>query len=123
MIAASDMAGALEKRARLTPERAFLVTPGHGTTTFGAFNRAVNRLAHGLQERLDLHIGEPVAIMMNNCDDFLVASYALKKLGAVEVAMNTDFRGPGLVHTLNLTQARVLIAGSDLLEHVIAVSD
>jgi crotonobetaine/carnitine-CoA ligase len=123
VILASDLASALEARARATPDAIFLATPGRGTTTFGAFDRSVNRLAHGVRERLGIGAGEPVALMMRNCDDFLVASYGLKKLGAIEVAINTDFRGPGLVHTLNLTKARALIVGADLLEHVIAVAD
>jgi crotonobetaine/carnitine-CoA ligase len=123
MIVARDLAAALETRARLTPGRTFLATPGQGSTTFGDFNRSVNRFAHGLRERFQLQTGQTVAIMMRNCDEFLVASYALKKLGVIEVAINTDFRGPGLVHTLNLTQAQVLIVGADLIEHVVAVAD
>ncbi len=113
-----NLATALESRAQRTPDRVFLATPGMAPVTFQEFNASANRLAHGLRENAGIGSGDCVAIMMRNCNEFLVASYALKKLGAIEVAINTDFRGPGLAHTLNLTACRVLIAGADLVSYV-----
>jgi crotonobetaine/carnitine-CoA ligase len=118
-----NLAGALEDRARRTPERVFLATPGQAPVTFGEFNARANRLAHGLRQGAAVASGECVAIMSRNGNAFLEASYALKKLGAIEVAINTDFRGPGLAHMLNLTAARVLLVGSDLRPAVDALAD
>lgn len=116
-----NLATALEDRARRTPDRCFLATPGRPEVTFGEFNARANRLAHGLSTWVSR--GDCVAIMSHNCNAFVEASYALKKLGAIEVAVNTDFRGPGLAHMLNLTEARVLIVADDLLPAVEAIAD
>jgi crotonobetaine/carnitine-CoA ligase len=118
-----NLAGALEDRARRTPDRVFLATPGQAPVTFGEFNARANRLAHGLRDAVAIRSGECVAIMSGNGNAFIEASYALKKLGAIEVAINTDFRGPGLAHMLNLTAARVLIVGADLRAAVEAIAD
>jgi crotonobetaine/carnitine-CoA ligase len=118
-----NLATALEDRARRTPSRRFLTTPGQPPMTFGEFNARANRLAHGLRDAVAVHSGECVAIMSRNCNAFIEASYALKKLGAIEAAINTDFRGPGLAHMLSLTEARVLIVGADLLAAVEAIAD
>jgi crotonobetaine/carnitine-CoA ligase len=118
-----NLATALEDRARRTPDRVFLATPGQAPVTFGEFNARANRLAHGLRAAVSVERGECVAIMSRNCNEFVECSYALKKLGAIEVAINTDFRGPGLAHMLNLTEARVLIVGADLVGAVEAIAD
>ena len=93
--------------------------------TFAEFKSEVNNVAHGLADA-----GWGRATAWRSCSanslEFLLASYALKKLGAVEVAINTGFRGPGLAHVVN-TEARLMItedefvaarAGSSELEHL-----
>lgn len=117
-----NLATALEDRARRTPDRTFLATPGRTPVTFGELNACANRLANGLRDAVSVTSGECVEIMSRNSNEFVEASYALKKLGAIEVAINTDFRGPGLAHMLNLTRARVLIVGADLLPAVEAIA-
>ena len=77
-------------------------------TTYRRFNHDVNRFAHGLKAR-GVHAGDYVGIMLDNCLEYLVASYALKKLGAIEVSMNCNFRGPALVRMLNLTGLTTLV--------------
>jgi crotonobetaine/carnitine-CoA ligase len=114
-----DLASLLEQRAAELPDRSFLALTGGVRLTFGEFNAEVNRVAHGLAELV--RPGDRVACMLPNSLDFLLVSYALKKLAAVEVAVNTHFRGPGLVRMLNTCEASVLVAGGDLLGHVVAV--
>ena len=77
-------------------------------TTYRRFNHDVNRFAHGLKAR-GVHAGDYVGIMLDNSLEYLVASYALKKLGAIEVSMNCNFRGPALVRMLNLTGLTTLV--------------
>ena len=117
-----NLALALENRVERTPDRIFLSTPGSAPVSFREFNSRVNRLAHGLQKGSGVRSGECVALMSRNCDEYIVVSYALKKIGAIEAAINTDFRGPGLAHVLNLTNARVLVIEAELLEFVLASS-
>lgn len=114
-----DLASLLEQRSAELPDRPFLALTGGVRLTFGEFNTEVNRVAHGLTALV--RPGDRVACMLQNSLEFLLVSYALKKLGAVEVAVNTHFRGPGLARMLNTCEAELLVAGGDLLEHVIAV--
>tara|TARA_Y100001001_G_scaffold614_1_gene612 strand:- start:218 stop:541 length:324 start_codon:yes stop_codon:yes gene_type:complete len=64
--------------------------------TYGEFNQLTNHIAHGL---IGLGVGdkEYVAIMLPSCIQFLASSYALKKIGAIEVAINNNTRGPSLL--------------------------
>jgi crotonobetaine/carnitine-CoA ligase len=108
-----DLASLLERRACETPERPFLVM-ADARLSFGEFNQRVNRVAHGLASG-GVGPGDRVGIMLSNSLEFLLASYALKKIGAVEVAINTGFRGPGLVHVVNLTEAELMITEDEFV--------
>ncbi len=117
----ADLGALLERRAGEIPTRPFLAMTGGLRLTYGEFNERVNNLAHGLAAN-GVAAGDRVAIMLANSLEFLLASFALKKLGAVEVAVNTGFRGPGLVHVVNLTEARLLITEDQFVEPVAAVA-
>lgn len=116
----ADLGTLLERRAEEIPASPFLAMTGGLRLSYGEFNERVNNLAHGLAAN-GVAAGDRVAIMLANSLEFLLASYALKKLGAVEVAVNTGFRGPGLVHVVNLTEARLLITEDQFVEPVAAV--
>jgi carnitine-CoA ligase len=117
-----DLGTLLEERANEDGDRTFLVMADDLRLSFGEFNERVNQVAHGL-EAVGIGREDRVAIMLPNSLEFMLASYALKKLGAVEVAINTEFRGAGLAHTLNLTGAELLIGSQELLEPLGAVRD
>jgi len=117
-----DLGSLLEERAEEIGDSPFLVMPDDVRLTFSEFNERVNEVAHGLAEQ---GVGSEtrVIVMLPNSLEFLLVSYALKKLGAVEVAVNTAFRGAGLAHTLNLTEAELLILDEEFVEAVAAVRD
>jgi crotonobetaine/carnitine-CoA ligase len=115
-----DLGALLERRAAEIGDRPFLAMPGGLRLSFAEFNSRVNRIAHGLSEA-GVGPGQRVAIMLGNSVEFLETSYALKKLGAVEVAVNTGFRGSGLAHVLGLTEARLLVTETEFVEPVAAV--
>jgi crotonobetaine/carnitine-CoA ligase len=117
-----DLGSLLEERAAELGDRPFLIMADGVLLTFSEFNERVNAVAHGLAEE-GVRRDTRVIIMLPNSLEFLLASYALKKLGAVEVAVNTAFRGTGLAHTLNLTEAELLILDEELVEAVAAVRD
>jgi fatty-acyl-CoA synthase len=76
------MAGAMLKFGR----RPAVVADGT-TWTYDDLDEASNRLAHTL---LDLGVGPgtPVALMMSNCAEYVVADLAVLKLGAAKVPLN-----------------------------------
>jgi crotonobetaine/carnitine-CoA ligase len=85
--------------------------------TYVEFNQLTNHIAHGL---ISLGVGdkEYVAIMLPNCVQFLASSYALKKIGAIEVAINNNTRGPSLTRMINMTKCRILITAGEYLQQL-----
>ena len=116
-----DVAGILEYRAAESPERVFFLM-SDVTETFGGFNEKANRFAHGLSA-LGVKPGDLVALMMPNIPEYLTARFAVNKLGAVEVSINATFRGPGLIHMLNLCEARVLVVDETYVDQVAEIAD
>ncbi|GMG81513.1 AMP-binding protein [Paralimibaculum aggregatum] len=104
-------------------QRPFLtIAPSGETWTYAAFEQLVNRFAHGLLAVT----GRPpshVAIMLENGVDYLAASYALKKIGSVEVSVNRAFRGPALARTINLTGTPYLITSGAHAEALAGIRD
>ena len=87
----SDTIGVfLEKTAEKYPNNEFIVF-SEVRWSFSVFNERVDRLARGL-----LHIGitpgDHVGIWANNIPDWLTFFFALAKIGAVLVPLNTSFK-------------------------------
>ena len=112
----SDIGSILEYQAARIPEQMFLLMHD-SRETYGSFNAKANQFAHGLSA-LGVHVGDKVAVMMPNVCEFLIARFAIHKLGAVEASINTSFRGPGLIHMLNLCEASVLIVDEMFVEQI-----
>jgi crotonobetaine/carnitine-CoA ligase len=56
--------------------------------------------------------------MLPNGLEYLASSYAIKRLGAIEVAVNCDFRGAVLARVLNLSPEAVLITASEFADRL-----
>ena len=103
--------------------RPFLtIAPTDETWTYAEFEHLTNRVAHGLKEHFKT-LPTHVAIMLENSAYYLASSYALKKLGPIEVSVNRTFRGISLARTVNLTTAPVIITSAAHFEALAAVSD
>lgn len=105
----------LEARAEQQPDDLFLLMSGGVRFSYGQFNQTVNRVMHGLIAD-GIRAGDRVAVMLGNCPEYLITSYALKKIGAVEVSINTNLRGPGLVHAFNVAAAVALLTQAEFLQ-------
>ncbi|MBS0320576.1 MAG: AMP-binding protein [Proteobacteria bacterium] len=110
----------LEQRARTMPERPYLQWEDTPALTFGETNREVNRLAHGFAAAGVRH-GDRVMLFLPNSRDFVLAWFALAKLGAVEVPVNVHYRGPFLRHVAANCGAAIALTSADLLPHLAAV--
>ena len=84
----------LERRAAETPDRPFAIYAESGEEySYASFNRAVNRLAHGLIE-LGVVRGNIVAVTLTTCPEYQILSYALLKIGAIEAGVNGEYDEP-----------------------------
>ncbi len=108
----------LEHQAAQIGDRPFLRWDDHSEfLSFDAVNRKVNRLAHGFVA-LGIGRGDRAAIFMPNSLDYVFAWFALNKLGAAEVPINTAYKGSFLEHQINISSASTLIVDVDFLEAV-----
>ena len=83
-----------------------------GDLTFGEARRRSMGLARGLAD-LGVQRGQLVPVLMANGPDFAITWLALCTLGAVSTLLNTEFRGPALVHALNLSGAETVVVDAD----------
>ena len=111
----------LAQRAADAGDRAFLRFSS-GELTFGETHRRSIGLAHGL-DSLGVERGNLVPVLMPNGPDFAVTWLALCTLGAVSTLLNTEFRGPSLIHALNLSGAETVIADARYVAHLAEVAE
>ncbi len=102
-------------------DRTFLtIAPTDETWTYAEFEQFTNRIAHGLQDTLG-QLPSHMAIMLENSASYLACTYALKKLGSIEVSINRTFRGISLARTISLTETPVLITSAAHFEALQAI--
>ena len=78
-------------RAAAGPDRVFIDFEDR-TVTYGMLDDAANRFANRLCD-LGIAKGDKVAIMLDNCPEFLAAWVGTAKAGIVEVPINTGYKG------------------------------
>ena len=118
-----DMGSLLEKQARERHDSPFVTMAGDDDwVTYGAFNVLANRLAYGLMG-LGVKNGDYVCMVLTNSIDYLAFSYALKKIGAIEVSINVEFRGVGLTRLMNMTGAKVVVTEALFIEPLGDIAD
>ncbi|MBC8465627.1 AMP-binding protein [bacterium] len=90
--------------------------PG-GEINYEMFHEAVKRLAQGLQ-KLGIDQGERVAIMLPNVPHFAISYFAILRLGAVVVPVNTMLKGSETAVLLEDSEAKVLIIWEGLYSEI-----
>ncbi|WP_353827147.1 long-chain-fatty-acid--CoA ligase [Agromyces sp. SYSU T0242] len=79
------------------------------TTSYRDLGEQIDRAAEGLR-RLGVRAGDPVAIVLPNCPQHIVAFYAVLRLGAIVVEHNPLYTPRELRHQFEDHGARVVIA-------------
>src|SRR5262249_4190097 len=82
---------ALAEACAQWPDKIFLDFSGE-THSFTEVDRAATRIAHGLRA-LGVARGDRVCSIMDNVADAIFVWFAINKLGAVSVPINTSFKG------------------------------
>ncbi len=101
----------LESLARLTPKR-LAVAQGERRLNWDEFNRACNRLAHGL-EALGVKKENRVAISGFNSIEWMECYFAISKLGAVPVNVNPRFVPEEIAYVLEDSDAVACLVEED----------
>jgi len=107
----------LERRAEERPDGKFVVY-GDTAWTFAEVDAAASRLAGGLSE-LGVSRGSTVALFLPNGPEFINSYFALGKLGATMIPVNTAYRGYMLEYLLNDTECEILVVDARYLDRVL----
>ena len=82
------------------------------TLTFAGVDAESNRLASYLARERGLAKGERVAILLDNCPEFVVADFALIKAGLIRVPVNPRYAAPEIEFILRHSGAAALITSA-----------
>ena len=112
----------LAGHARARGDAPFLCFPPAPPLTYAQVDARSNQLANGLK---GLHIAraERVGVMLPNGLEYCLSWFALSRLAAVHVSINTAYKGGFLIHVLNNAQARIVILHADYLQWLANVED
>ncbi len=116
----------LDAQVRARPDKRFLRFRD-ADLTYAEFDRRARSFAAGLRRHRVAEAGGgagPLRILptlLPNCADAIILWFAANRVGTVWTSLNTEFRGQGLAHAINLTGSRDLIVDEALLHPVIEV--
>ena len=110
----------LQRAASAHGEKPFMDIGGR-EYSFADIERESSRLAHGLRG-LGVKQGQTVVTVLDNNADAVFFWFAINKLGAISVPVNTAYKGEFLRHQIADAGAAVVVAESDYAERVGAVA-
>lgn len=111
----------LERAVDRFPERIAFEFEG-ARLTYADFDALTNRYARWARD-LGLARGECVALFMSNRPEFVAAWIGLAKVGVATALVNNTQTGKALAHSIEVSEARHVILGSELAEAYHAVAD
>jgi long-chain acyl-CoA synthetase len=111
----------LEKTVEKYPDHVGFIS-GDVRMTFSEFDQVLNRIAAGLH-RIGVKQGERVALLLGIDIDFPSALFAVMKLGAIGVPLNTRFKGEELAYEINDSESKVLIVDEEYWSYIDSVRD
>lgn len=112
----------LRRQSRARGDDTCILTTEGDSITFSQAHLAANQVARFLQS---LHVakGDTVAVLLPNGLDYCRAWFGISRLGAIHVAINTDYKGAFLKHVLNNSGARIIITAADFFEPIAEIED
>ena len=90
------------------------------SVTFREMEALANRFARALLA-LGIRKGDRVCLLTSNCPEYIVAFYAVARVGAIASPMNPSYREREIEYQLNDSEAVAIVAHQDLVPLVDAV--
>jgi acyl-CoA synthetase (AMP-forming)/AMP-acid ligase II len=82
--------------------------------TYAEFQHEVERVANGFI-RIGVKKGDRIAFLLPNCAEFLFATFAVTKIGAVFVPLNPQYTAEEAEYVLHHSEASVVLTSPELL--------
>jgi crotonobetaine/carnitine-CoA ligase len=111
----------LQRAVAHRPDHLFLHMPD-GKLTYAEFDRRSNALANGLRAR-GVKAGDTVTTLLDNNLDCVLFWFAVNKLGAIWVPVNTAYKGEFLRHQVADSSAAIVVAEQDYVERLGIIED
>jgi carnitine-CoA ligase len=108
--------------AKDVPDKVFIEHVDGESLTYGALHDDALLWA-GAHQRAGIEEGDTVLTMLPMCLDFYRSWFGLSWLRAVEVPINTDYRGAMLLHALNNAQPKIAVVDARFLDRFEGVAD
>jgi len=105
--------------AKIFPDRTAVVC-GPVRYTWTEWNARINQLAHAFGA-LGLGRGDKLAVMLNNCQEFLELANAAVKTGVITVPLSYRLRGREIEYIVKDSDSRALIFGEEFVPEITAV--
>ena len=94
---------------------------GNQRLTYGQFDSLVRSVSSALHHKYGVRKGDRVALMLWNGLEFAISFFALAKLGALAVPINTAFKGEELAYQVKDSGAIVLVVEREFHELIAEV--
>ncbi len=109
----------LSKRARETPEK-ICIKFERRRLTYSEIDRLVTGIAGGLRE-LGLNTKDRVAILMENCPEYIISYFAILRAGGISVPINIFLTVEEVSYILKDSGCKFLIYGDRFFSHIEAI--
>ncbi|MBB5149465.1 MULTISPECIES: long-chain-fatty-acid--CoA ligase [Ureibacillus] len=103
------------------PEKIAYIFEGR-STTYGEFEDKVSSLAFSMNQ-LGIQKGDHVALIFQNCPHFLIAYYALMRIGAVSIPINPMYTLDEMSYIVDNGDVKWIIAGEDSIGRINQLSN
>ncbi len=98
----------LERSAKRYPEKTAVVFEGR-QVTYKTLNADANRLGRALHA-LGIEKEDKVGLLMPNCSEFIMGTFAALKAGAAFVPLNTSMQHRELTHVITHSDTKIILA-------------
>ncbi|RLC22625.1 MAG: long-chain fatty acid--CoA ligase [Deltaproteobacteria bacterium] len=116
MIKSMNIAWWVQRWSELHPDKGAIIFEGR-EISYLELHRRADRTSCWLQS-LGIEKGDRVAVMMNNCPEFIEIYLACSRLGAIFVPVNFRLAAPELDYTLRNCRPRLFVFGREYREIV-----
>lgn len=114
------VADVFERNVQAHPDKVAVVSETQ-RWTFRQVNEHANKVANVLQAQ-GYKKGDVVALLLENRAEYVATWLGLSKIGVITPLINTNLRGPSLLHSITVAHCSALIYGEDFLEAVTDVA-
>jgi fatty-acyl-CoA synthase len=97
----------LRRNAINVPDKEVIIFEGR-RFTYGELNKRVNRLANALVD-LGIVKGDKISLLFQNCNQFIESYFAVAKIGAVAVSLNSRLSSKELQQNIDFSDSKILI--------------